>query len=186
MTDANLFLSYSHADNDFLDGKIVDLARAIAESYRFITGHDVSLFIDSESINWGDDWRRALRSSVDATNFFMPAVTPNYLNSKACREEYLQFETQLSETSQKKILPLMWQRIPNLDQDSTDPVLNSIKRTQWLDVDSLQDLMPSSPEYKKQARVIARKLQEIINANRKALETSIQNPARKLRNPKEP
>ena len=183
MTDANLFLSYSHADNDFLDGKIVDLARTIAESYRFITGHDVSLFIDSESINWGDDWRRALRSSVDATNFFMPAVTPNYLNSKAFREEYLQFETQLSETSQKKILPLMWQRIPNLDQNSTDPVLNSIKRTQWLDVDSLQDLMPSSPEYKKQARVIARKLQEIINANRKALETSIQKPSTKITQP---
>ena len=113
----------------------------------------------------------------------MPAVTPNYLNSKACREEYLQFETQLSETSQKKILPLMWQRIPNLDQNSTDPVLNSIKRTQWLDVDSLQDLMPSSPEYKKQARVIARKLQEIINANRKALETSIQKPSTKITQP---
>lgn len=176
MTDANLFLSYSHADNDFLDGKIVDLAKTIAESYRFITGHDVSLFIDSESINWGDDWRRALRSSVDATNFFMPAVTPNYLNSKTCREEYLQFETQLSETSQKKILPLMWQRIPNLDQNSTDPVLNSIKQTQWLDVELLQDLLPSSPEYKKQARVIARKLQEIINANQKALKSSIRKP----------
>ena len=176
MTDANLFLSYSHADNDFLDGKIVDLAKTIAESYRFITGHDVSLFIDSESINWGDDWRRALRSSVDATNFFMPAVTPNYLNSKTCREEYLQFETQLSETSQKKILPLMWQRIPNLDQNSTDPVLNSSKQTQWLDVELLQDLLPSSPEYKKQARVIARKLQEIINANQKALKSSIRKP----------
>ena len=183
MTDANLFLSYSHADNDFLDGKIVGLAKTIAESYRFITGHDVSLFIDSESINWGDDWRRALRSSVDATNFFMPAVTPNYLNSKACREEYSQFETQLSETSQKKILPLMWQRIPDFDQDSTDPVLRSIRQTQWLDVESLQDLMPSSPEYKKQARAIAKKLQEIINANQKALETSIRKTNTKITQP---
>lgn len=183
ITDANLFLSYSHADNDFLDGKIVDLARTVAESYRFITGHDVSLFIDSESINWGDDWRRALRSSVDATNFFMPAVTPNYLNSKACREEYLQFETQLSETSQKKILPLMWQRIPNLNQNGNDPVLNSIKQTQWMDVEPLQDLMPSSPEYKKQARDIARKLQEIINANRKALETTIQKTSTEVTQP---
>lgn len=183
MTDANLFLSYNHADNKFLDGKIVDLAKTIAESYRFLTSHNVSLFIDSESINWGDNWRRTLRSSVDATNFFMPAVTPNYLNSKACREEYLQFETQLSETSQKKILPLMWQRIPDLDQDSNDPVLKSIKQTQYLDVEPLQDLTPSSPEYKKQARDIARKLQEIINTNQKSMESSIQKPNTEVTQP---
>ncbi len=183
MTDANLFLSYNHADNKFLDGKIVDLAKTIAESYRFLTSHDVSLFIDSESINWGDNWRRTLRSSVDATNFFMPAVTPNYLNSQACREEYLQFEARLSETPQNRILPLVWQQIPHLNQDSTDPVLNSIKQTQWLDVESLQDLMPSSPEYKKQARAIARKLQEIINANQETLEASSQKPSAEVTRP---
>lgn len=176
MSDANLFLSYNHADNDFLDGKIVDLAKTIVESYRFLTSHDVSLFIDSESINWGDDWRSALRSSVDSTNFFMPAVTPNYLSSQACREEYLQFEARLSETTQNRILPLMWQQLPNLNQNNADPVLNSIKRTQWINVESLQDLSLSSPqdrqEYKKQARIIAKRLQGIINSNQKELSVS--------------
>lgn len=87
--DASLFLSYRHSDNDYLDGAITQLAEEIAKSYEFLYGNKLDVFIDKKSIEWGQDWQRELDRRIESCNIIMPAVTPGYIKSEACRKELL-------------------------------------------------------------------------------------------------
>ena len=89
--DANVFLSYCHSDDDHLKGAIAKLIEAVAEEYQFQFENKLRTFIDEESINWGDDWRKAIHAEIERTNFIVPAITPTYLTRSSCRKELESF-----------------------------------------------------------------------------------------------
>lgn len=164
--DANIFLSYTHADNEHLDNAMVDFARALVEEYEFEFGATLQLFIDSESIQWGDNWRREITQGLEDTHFFMPCITPRYLLSEACRSEFLQFLGKTTDNSNCRILSLIWKTPP---KRSNDQVLAAVERYQHKDVSGLRDLPSQSPEYKRAIRTIAEELHRIVEENLAAL-----------------
>ena len=48
------FWSYTHDDNTLDDGGILELARLIKEEYSLLSGDPIDLFVDRDSIAWGD------------------------------------------------------------------------------------------------------------------------------------
>lgn len=159
--DASLFLSYRHSDNEYLGGKIVQLIKEIAKSYQFLYGETIDVFIDSESIKWGEKWETELDRRIDSCNVIMPAVTPGYIKSEACRKELLAFNSKISSRKNCRIMPLIWQKAENLN-DSTDLVAEIITQHQYEDVSNLQGASPQTAEYRKCVEGLARRIHEAV------------------------
>lgn len=85
------FLSYKREDNEDLGG-VVDRIRAdLSGWYAAHTGKSLRVFIDRESIGWGEDWRQKIRESVERATVFVPAVSMRYFTSQNRREELMSF-----------------------------------------------------------------------------------------------
>lgn len=161
--DANLFLSYCHSDDDHLDGAIIKLIKAVAEEYQFQFANKLKVFIDRESINWGEDWREAIRSGIETTNFLIAAVTPTYLTRRECRKELLDFYGQIEGDPCGSVLSLVWQDYsPLRNRNPSDNALKIIDQHQYIEVDDLQGVDEKNAEYRKRVKVIVTQLREAI------------------------
>lgn len=170
--DANLFLSYCHADNDYLDGAIVAFARKVVEGYEYTYGATLNLFVDVDSINWGDEWKAVIEQRIDSTNFLMPVVTPRYLRSDACRAELLRFYSQMGAGDGRRVLSLIWQDYSAVSCEMTgDQVLAIIESHQHRDVSALQFESARSPEYRKSVQEIVSSLRSVIEERAKQAAT---------------
>ena len=92
----------------------------------------MELFIDRETINWGQEWRKAIQLGLKTAIIFVPVLTPNYFNSQSCRNELNDFLIlSAREEESKLILPLMYVEIPELMSDrSEDSLVNRISELQ--------------------------------------------------------
>lgn len=159
---ASVFISYVHADDDYLHGTISALAGEIGQAYEFQTGEKLDIFLDRASISWGQDWQKAINRHLTSTAFLLAMVTPRYLQSKPCRDELIQF-TELSERAgYEGVLSLIIQPLP--DQTPPSPAYNIIQRYQYRDVPvSFASLAPGSAEFRALAANIASQLHEVIH-----------------------
>ena len=57
MANPEGFWSYVHKDDQADSGRIVQLAHDVTAQYEVITGETISLFLDRDSLDWGDNWR---------------------------------------------------------------------------------------------------------------------------------
>ncbi len=79
------FWSYAHDDDKLDNGAILKLAHLIAEEFALLSGEPLNLFIDQDSIAWGDAWRERINSALAQTTFFIPVITPRYFLQPECR-----------------------------------------------------------------------------------------------------
>lgn len=187
--DARILLSYCHEDDDYLDGAIVRLADDIAREYRFQSGSaGLEIFVDTRSISWGEEWQSALNSAVDATTFIMPAVTPGYLSSQACREELQRFVSRGEELVNGHILSLIWQDYRSTPAAAQNPsIVEIVGRHQYRDVSSLRDLNPSDKAYKALVRKLAQEIRKAVLADAGKASMRPSSPASKtVDEPEEP
>lgn len=165
--DANVFLSYSHRDDDHLNGAIAKFIKAVAEEYEFQFANRLQVFIDKESINWGEDWRKAIQGGIDRTNFLVAAVTPTYLTRSSCRAELSSFYDRIQNSPSGKVLSLVWQDYaPFRRGNPDDPVLKIIDRHQHIRVDALQNISEQSPEYRQAVKQVVEQLRKAIEGLR--------------------
>jgi TIR domain len=85
------FLSYVQTDDEDDNGRISALADDLRAQYRMQTGEKFELFVDRESIQWGEAWEHRIENAIAGTTFFIPVITPSYFQSRACRKELLKF-----------------------------------------------------------------------------------------------
>lgn len=165
-TDASIFLSYRHDDNEHLDGRIVQYAKDLIEEYNYQYGTTIDLFIDSETLGWGEIWPQELQRRIQATNFIMPAVTPRYIASKSCRDEILSFNNKLKDMPNSSILPVLWQSIDHLDKEfNNDPVALLLKERHYINVEELRYAERNSIEYRRSLESTARRLRSAVTDN---------------------
>jgi hypothetical protein len=158
-SDATVFLSYVHADNENSRGRIVQFVKDVVDTYGLLTGNPLELFVDRDDILWGQKWRQRLDSQIDRTAFLLPVVTPRYLRSDACRKELLRFAVLQDENPQsRQILPLIWVDTAESDVTDSDPVRTRLREHQHVDVSSLRLASPESPEYRARVEEVASRL----------------------------
>jgi len=63
---ANLdgFWSYVHDDDDADNGRISQLARDVVKQFEMLTGEKISLFLDRDKIDWGENWKTKIDTSL--------------------------------------------------------------------------------------------------------------------------
>lgn len=97
-------------------------------------------------------------------------VTPSYIRSQACRDEFLQFRTKTAKAGYQGLLTLLvknprWEAPDVRD----DPICRSIRETidehQWLSLDHpLENLEPETRDFRNAARSLGKELARRIEA----------------------
>jgi hypothetical protein len=165
------FWSYVHDDDRAEGGRISRLARDIVDQYQMLTGEEIRLlFLDKDDIEWGDQWRKEIDSSLASVAFFIPVITPRYFMSPECRRELQFFLRRASDLGIKElILPLHYINVPALDDETAEDELIILLGTfQWEDWRELRFSDIASGEYR---RSVARLAEKLVQANKRAEES---------------
>jgi parallel beta-helix repeat protein len=112
------FLSYVHFDDEHERGKITEFRKRLSAEVRMQTGEDFSIFQDKD-LAWGENWKKRIEKSLDATTFFIPIITPGFFNSEPCLDElerFLEREKQLG--SEELVLPVYYVESSLISQQS--------------------------------------------------------------------
>jgi hypothetical protein len=156
------FWSYTHEDNKLDGGAILKLAELIMEEYNLLSGEPLNLFIDRDSIVWGQEWRTRIDSTLTQTTFFIPIITPRYFNRPECRRELLEFAAKAKSLGVGDLLlPILYIETRDFSVDNPDEVVALVARTQYADWHSNRLLEPSSREYRTAVNSLTRRLLEI-------------------------
>ncbi|MFC2688172.1 MAG: DUF4143 domain-containing protein [Arachnia propionica] len=170
MSNPSVFLSYVHDDDDYFDGLLIAFTKKVIQACRSELGTPVELITDNISLAWGENWREKLQKEVGRTTFLMAMVTPSYIRSQACRDEFLQFRTKTAKAGYQGLLTLLvknprWEAPDVRD----DPIYRSIRETidehQWLSLDHpLENLEPETRDFRNAARSLGKELARRIEA----------------------
>ncbi|MGJ5724895.1 toll/interleukin-1 receptor domain-containing protein [Brevibacterium sp. H602] len=155
------FWSYAHDDDIGSKGRISDLARDLKEEYELITGDEIELFLDRDSLVWGDAWRQTIDRSLSAAAFFIPVITPRFFQRPECLREYRLFTSQAEQLGVTAlILPVLWADFPALyeDADESRPETD-VSKYQWVDWTALRHESRTDPNYSRTVGEMAKRIQ---------------------------
>ncbi|MDT8914087.1 toll/interleukin-1 receptor domain-containing protein [Amycolatopsis sp. PS_44_ISF1] len=164
------FLSFTHEDDSLFDGFITPLRQKLQQYCAAGHGRKVDLFVDRETITWGQDWRRGIEEGLDAATVFIPVVTMHYfLESPACRDELLAFYARAKELGLTDlILPLIIAGHDFLTEDSDDACIRVIEKLQYVDIQDAVVAGAGSARFRDTVKIVAGKLiQAVENAERR-------------------
>lgn len=163
-----MFWSYAHSDDDGTNGKIRRLKEGVDHAFKRYSGDPLASFFDRSGDNqlvWGDEWRSKITSTIWGTTFFIPVISPSYLKSSMCRDEFKEFwdKAEKSEDLQELLLPILW--VP------VHPATNEEKRIweianarQYLDWSQIRKLEEDSAEYQRLIDEMGERLAEAARA----------------------
>jgi hypothetical protein len=161
------FWSYVRADNEAEGGRILDLARDVVAEYEMLTGEAIQLFLDRDSIDWGDNWRKKVETSLASALFFIPVLTPRYFVSAECRRELQRFARLATDLGVRQLLlPLLYVDVQGIHDDTpVDDLMALVRSFNWEDWTVLRFEERSSREYRAAVSHLATRL---VTANRSA------------------
>jgi hypothetical protein len=165
------FWSYVHRD-DYAEGdRISQLARDVVAQFEMLTGETIELFLDKDSIEWGEVWRVKINESLASVAFFIPVMTPRYFMSAECRREFQFFARRATNLGVKElVLPLLYVDTRSLYEESPEDDMIALIRTfQWADWTDLRFTERSSEAYR---RAVAGLASRIVEANDRAAEVA--------------
>jgi hypothetical protein len=149
--DVSVFVSYAHKDDRATHGRIRALAEGIARAYESLTGLEVGVFFDTQSIDLGANWRDRIMAGLDSSTVLLSFISPSYLNSISCRAEVSSFMSFLADgRTSRLIIPILlfpreridryfskdalWQEILNLQHREADDLWTETPGSQlWID-----------------------------------------------------
>ena len=146
------FFSYARQDDE-LSGKRLSRLRALikAELQQQYGRTPVRLFQDVTTIPFGADWEHRIRDALDQSTFFVPIITPSFIQSKWCctetdiflRQERRLFEHYPDLHKQSRIFPIDYRAIR--DGNAFSPtILTVLRRRLWFSFQDLRDKDPTS------------------------------------------
>jgi len=165
------FWSYVHSDDYAEGGRVSQLAHDVVSQFEMLTGETIELFLDKDSIEWGETWREKIDESLASVAFFIPVMTPRYFMSAECRREFQFFARRARNLGVKElVLPLLYVDTRDLHEESPEDDMIALIRTfQWTDWTDLRFTERSSEAYR---RAVAGLASRIVEANERAAEVA--------------
>jgi len=131
------FASYTRVDNETFGGVVDRLHKDLCGTYEAMTGKQILLFLDRESIGWGEDWRQKIHESVESATVFIPIVTMRYFNSQMCMEELLTFHAAAKRLGVTElILPIVLFGAEQIRDDDPRPEVQLIARLNYRNIEA--------------------------------------------------
>jgi len=130
-----------------MSGYVRRLSEQIADEYAVSSGNDLQIFLDRQSLEWGDAWRNKIDDALGSAPFFIAVITPKFVKSQECRKELLTFVSESkSRGFAKLLLPILLINVPDMHEESDDEVLALLARTQYVDWTKYRLMAENSPE----------------------------------------
>lgn len=125
------FLSYAHGDEANLS--FIDEFSSALKYFCFADrGRRIEVFVDHESIGWGEDWRESIRASIRGALVFIPIVTLDYFTRPRCREELLLFHDTASRLGVAELLlPVIVLGERSITSENSDQAVQIIAQRQY-------------------------------------------------------
>ena len=98
----------------------------------------------------GDEWRSKISGTIWGTTFFIPVISPSYLKSSMCRDEFNEFweKAEKSEDLQELLLPILWVPVhPATEEEKR--IWEIANARQYLDWTQVRKLEEDSVEYQR-------------------------------------
>jgi hypothetical protein len=150
LTTATAFWSYAHSDDDGSDGQIRRLKDQVDHAFKRHSGETLVSFFDrhgAHRLEWGDEWRSKISKTISGTTFFIAVVSPSYLKSASCKDEFIQFwEKARASDLQELLLPILWVKVyPETEEEQQ--IWEIAQERQHVDWTMIRKLDEKSPEY---------------------------------------
>jgi hypothetical protein len=165
LSTATAFWSYAHADDDGTRSRIRKLSIRVGHAYRMHSGDSLKRFFDRDGVDgikWSEEWRRKIRETIFGTTFFIPVVSPCYLRSPICRDEFNQFWERAERSNLKELLlPIIWVPVMRPATNEEQRIWDIVQEIQYLDWTKTRLQDRSSPKYERRIDTMGARLAEI-------------------------
>ena len=154
----DLFISYAREDNE--GGWVTAFVEALLESHRRLSGRELNVFFDKESIHTMEDWLWRIAEGLRDSWLMLAFLSPNYEASEYCRIEWDTYPRHELDrfVVGEGITPVYIVEIPGFeDGASTDEWGKQASARNFLDA---RDWYPEGPE-RLQRKDIAERLDEL-------------------------
>jgi hypothetical protein len=151
LTTATAFWSYAHSDDDGSGGQIRRLKEQVDHAFKRHSGELLRSFFDRHGphrLEWGEEWRSKISTTISGTTFFIAVISPSYLKSASCQDEFMQF-WEIGKDSELKnlLLPILWVKVyPETEIEKQ--IWEIAKERQYIDWTSTRRSDEGSSEYK--------------------------------------
>lgn len=124
----DLFISYSRPDNG--NGRVSQLVERINRDFEVFAGRSLKVFFDTNDIQGMDDWRQTIQQGLRESHLFLATLSPNYLASHYCREEWEDYERYeaMRQCLGEGIAPVYFVTLPDAGNATTNLAV-----TAWID-----------------------------------------------------
>lgn len=172
VVDTKIFVSYAHKDHEGVyGGDLVRFARDVVETLDAVYEWTADLKIDEDFLKWGTGVEEKIEKELAESALFLPFITPSYLKSSWCRQEFTRFSEaadRVEAGNQKKetslILPLLWVTPKAVrEQNTSDPVVARVLATKYLDANVPRVSDRNSQEYRQQVDKVAQSLAAVLD-----------------------
>ena len=154
MLDPVGFWSYARLDDEHRDGHLSQLRAIVGKQIGMQHGDRVTLWQDIQAIPYGADWAATIEETIGKTTFFIPIVTPRFLKSANCRDEYLSYRRRMLALGRDDLIfPVHYVNVDDLRPEDTlfGDDLATLRRAQWIDFRGLFYADPKSAEVRRGA-----------------------------------
>ena len=146
------FWSYTSSDEDASGGRLSQLRALLAKELQLKVGREpkVHIFQDVAAIPHGANWAEAIHKALAESSFFIPIVTPAFLQSEWCCREVMRFHERQQASGRKDLIfPLHYVDTDRVNPDRPgachDPQAFAVLKThQWIDFRPLRIRSPES------------------------------------------
>jgi len=161
------FWSYTSSDDKSSRGRLSQLRRLLADELQLLIGRNqqVHVWQDVAAIPHGTDWLKEIHKALDQTSFFIPIVTPAFLESEMCCQEVLRFHQRQQDLGRDDLIfPFHYIDIADIqDHEVHDPaVLALLKSRQRIDFSPLRHRSPESEDVATSLNVLAKAIRAAL------------------------
>ena len=116
-SDVSVFVSYARIDDEATYSRVIKFAYSIKRLYESMTGEQVCLYMGADSSAASDNWIDPIRLGMSSSVILLAFVSPAYLRSVSCREEYREFASFVCVSSNsRRIVPLLFSECERIDK----------------------------------------------------------------------
>ncbi|OAV51212.1 toll/interleukin-1 receptor domain-containing protein [Enteractinococcus helveticum] len=128
-----IFLSYTRQD-DTVFGFAKPLKESLETILKVMSGRPTAVFLDRESIELGDNWHEKIQQGVYSSLIFLAVYSANYVESDACREEFMLFQDQSTRLHVSRLLiPIALLGYESLAPENQDEISDYVRAHQFVD-----------------------------------------------------
>lgn len=160
------FFSYTHHDNQ-TDGRyLTRLCERLEKEVHSQTGKPFRIFIDHSDIHPAQPWKERIERALDTSKLLIPIITPSYLASAACREEFERFRQREAALGRNDLIfPIYYIACPAMRQTNpTDTIVGEVRARQYIDWRDLRGKRLNTSAVHDEIKRIAEQIHDILKS----------------------